>query len=101
MASQKEKVAKEWIELKAQKMELEHRLDELKEVLEGILQDEPERSAEFCGFKFTLSEVEREFFKLSEAKKKIDGRMLKPFITLSKFMQIRTTWAGGDDSLSE
>lgn len=92
-----ELAAKEWIALKADKFLLDQKLEELRAVLEPYLNEQPERSAELAGFKFTLVTQERESFKLKDAKKKIDGRTLQPYITVSTSTQIRTTWRGGED----
>ncbi len=92
-----EEAAREWVDLKSEKMRIENRLDELKKPLEGFLGKQPEKCAEMFGWKFSLVETERESFKLSAAKEKIDGRILKPYITLSKFNQIRTSFKGGEE----
>lgn len=91
-----EEVAREWIELKTSEANLEKKKRELKPELEAYLNDQPEKSAEIAGFKFTLVESSKESFKLKDAKEKLDGRTLAPYITVSSFTQIRTTWRGGD-----
>lgn len=93
-ANSVENSAKEYLDLKLEKAKIEKRIDELKMELEPFLEEQPEKTAEMCGWKFSLIESERESFKLSAAKEKIDGRTLKPFITLSKFNQIRTVFKG-------
>jgi hypothetical protein len=93
-----EKAAKEWIDLKAQKVVLEKRIDELKQVLEPFLGKQKDRTVELKGWRFSLAEIEREYFKLAEAKQKIEHKILKPFIQISKYIQIRTSWQGGEDA---
>lgn len=91
-----EEIAKEWIELKTIEANLEKKKRELKPELESYLKDQPDQKAELNGFQFTLIESERESFKLKDAKEKIDGRTLAPYISVSSFTQIRTTWKGGE-----
>lgn len=91
-----ELAAKEWVDLKSQKVKIETRCEELKKILESYLVDQPEKTALLCGWRFVLSDVEREFFKLAEAKKKLKS-ILKPFITVSCFSQIRMSWQGGEE----
>ncbi len=93
-----EEAAREWTDLKSEKMRIENRLDELKKPIEEFLGKQPEKTAELHGWKFTLVATERESFRLSAAKEKIDGRILKPYITLSKFNQIRTSFRGGEET---
>lgn len=95
-----EDVAKEWIELKTIEADLEKKKRELKPDLEAYLKDQPDQKAEICGFQFTLIQSERESFKLKDAKEKIDGRTLAPYISVSTFTQIRTTWRGGDEKVT-
>lgn len=45
--------------------------------------------AEIAGHKLTLVQFEKESFSLSEAKEKLDLRMLRPFIKKSDVTQIR------------
>lgn len=91
-----EDAASEWMKLKAEKLELERRLEELKKVLEPYLEKQEERTALLGGFEFKLVDSEREFFKLKEAKENLDGRVLKPYLYTTCFSQIRATWKGGE-----
>lgn len=91
-----EQIAIEWIELRGQKMALEKRLEELKNILEPALEEKPNCSMEIDGWKFALVKSEREFFKLKEAKENLDNRILRPYIFTSKYNTIRTTWRGGE-----
>jgi transposase len=45
--------------------------------------------AEIAGHKLSLVEFERESFSLSEAKEKLDLRMLRPFIKSTQVVQVR------------
>jgi hypothetical protein len=92
-----EEVAKEWVVLKSEKLRIEKRAEELKEILEPYLAGQPDQTAEISGFRFKLFEMERETFKLKAAKEKIDGRVLAPYITSSVSTVIRTTWKGGEE----
>lgn len=92
--------AKEWIRLKTEKLGLESRIEETRKILEPYLESQPEGAAELVGFRFKLVTSEREFFKLAAAKEKIDGRILKPYITLSTSNQIRTTFHGKPEEVA-
>jgi hypothetical protein len=89
--------AAEWVKLKGQKLSIEKKCEELKKLLEPYLEDQPEKVALLAGWKFSLVETTREFFRLNEAKEKIDGRVLAPYITKSTFNQIRTFWDGKEE----
>lgn len=95
-----EQAAKEWIQLKEQGMLIEKRLANVKHVLLAHLQEQPDKSCEFIGYKFSLIETSREHFKLKDAKAKIDNRILKPYISITEFTQIRTSFQGNDDELA-
>lgn len=92
-----EDVAQEWLELREKKMLLEKRIDEIKPILETYLALDPSYEMEMCGHKFKLVNSEREFFKLAEAKKNMDGRILRPYITTTSFNQIRVTFCGEEE----
>lgn len=91
-----EAVAKEWIVLKARKNAIEGRLEKLKVVLEPLLESRPEKRAELAGWEFRLNRKTRESFKLGDAKEKIALSVLKPFITVSEYNEIRTTYLAVD-----
>ena len=93
-----EAAAKEYIHLKTDMKCLEKRIEELKAVIEPALREAPEQSAEWHGWKFKLVESSRDSFSLSKAREKIDGRILAPYITTAQVVQIRTTWAGGEEA---
>jgi len=93
----REAAAREWVELKGQQKAIDQRLADLKEVLEPALREAPDQELELVGFKFKLVESERESFSLSKAREKLDGWLLAPYITKSEVVQIRTTWAGGEE----
>lgn len=46
---------------------------------------------EMGGYTVTVVDVERDVFNLKAAREKLDGRILKPFITKSKYPAIRLT----------
>jgi len=92
-----EKAAKDYISLKNRIAKLEKKKEEMGDVLKPWLFTQKDQTAELHGWKFSLVETERENFKLSAAKEKIDGRTLAPFITTSKFTQIRTVFKGLED----
>lgn len=93
-----ENIAQEWLDLKNQKLLTEKRLDNLKPILETYLAEQPDKESEMCGFKFKLVNSERENFRLSEAKKKKGfWKLLKPFVTVSYFNQIRATFCGQEE----
>lgn len=97
-AEDHEVVAKEWIQVTSQLKALEKRKAELKEFLEPYLDSQPGKTSEIVGFKFTLVVGERESFRLKDAKEKIDGRVLAPYITVSAYSQIRSTFQGPDET---
>jgi hypothetical protein len=90
-----EAAAKEWIELKTMEGVIETRRSELKKILEPALEKSPENIIELNGWKFLRLCFDKESFSLSKAKEKIDGRVLAPYITTSKVVQIRCYWKGG------
>lgn len=90
-----EAASKLLIEFKAEKKKLEKRIEELEEVMEPYLEEQPDGMAEFHGFKFTLVKSERENFSLKKAREKIDGRILAPYVTTSQSQYILMTWKGG------
>lgn len=89
-----EDVAQEWLDLKTQKILIEKRIADLKPILEAFLIEQPDFEAEMCGHSFKVTTTARESFKLAEAKKKIDKKLLKPFISVTEFNQIRSTFCG-------
>jgi hypothetical protein len=93
-----EKSAKQYLELKTEKVRIEKQLDVLKKTIAPYLEGFPERKAELCGFEFSLVETERENFKLSAAKEKIEAKVLSPFISVSNYTSIRTTFRGGEEA---
>jgi regulator of replication initiation timing len=86
-----------WVALTSQIKRLEKQKEDLKPQLEKILEKEPENTLELDGWRAILVASERESFRLKEAKEKIDEKVLKPFITHSKYTQIRTSWQGGGE----
>lgn len=96
MRPSKKNLLASWIDVKAQIERLEKEKSELKEKLEKVLEKEPDQTLELNGWKCTLVESSRESFRLKEAKIELDLKVLKPFISISKFTQIRTTWQGGE-----
>lgn len=87
-----EAAAKEWMELKAVEQALEDRRTILKAVLEPALAKAPKNSLVIGNGKFKRVEFPKENFSLKKAKKKIDGRVLAPYITTTNVVQIRAQW---------
>lgn len=83
-------IAKEWLKLKSRQKAIEKKLGDLKKELEPYLNEKDDKSAELEGHKFSLLLSERESFRLKEAKEELDIRLLRPYITISAFSQIRT-----------
>lgn len=86
-----EDTVREYVELKAQSEQLEKAMKRLRNVLEVALSGEPEHKAVIAGFRLVLIEVERDNFNLKKAKEELDGRMLRPYISISKYTQLRLT----------
>jgi hypothetical protein len=84
-----EEAAAEYMRLKAQSAELDAAMKRLRNVLEVAVGAAPEKKAVIAGFKFALVEVERDNFNLKKALEKLDGRVLRPFITTSRYTQLR------------
>lgn len=84
-----DEAAAEYMRLKAQSAELEAALKRIRNVLEVAVGSAPEKRAEIAGFKFALVEVERDNFNLKKALEKLDKRTLRPFITTSRYTQLR------------
>lgn len=91
-----EECAKEWIVLKARKNAIENRLEKLKVVLEPHLEAQPHMRAELAGWEFRINRKKRESFKLKDAKKEVDLEVLSPFITVSEYNEIRTTYLASE-----
>lgn len=93
-----EKAAKEWIILTAQAKKIANRLEELAEFLKPLLEEEPDKAADWNGWRFKLVEYEREAFSLQKARDAgVDGRILAPYISRSQVKFIKPTWQGGDE----
>jgi len=84
-----EEAAQEYLRLKAQAAELEAAMKRLRNVLEVAVGESPDRRAEIAGVTFALVDVERENFNLKKALEKLDRRALRPFITTSRYTQLR------------
>lgn len=80
-----EKAAKEWIELRVSQKEIEKRLSEIKPVLEKALRKAPEKTQ----WGLVLVDISRPTFALKKALEKLDRKILAPFISKSKYAQIR------------
>jgi hypothetical protein len=82
---------------KDQMAALEAVLKRLRNVIEVALADQPEQKAEIAGYRCAVIEVERDNFNLKKALEKLDGRVLRPFITTSKYTQLRVVGTKGDE----
>lgn len=70
---------------------LEAELQPYKAILEEAALNAPGMSMNVDGIKITLSEAEREIFQLADAKQALGNKILKPFIKISMFTQLRVT----------
>lgn len=103
MRPSKKTLIVEWVHTKAQIERLEKKKNELKVKLEAVLEKEPEQTLEIDGWRCVLVKSSRENFSLKEAYEKLDPiemKALKPFISVSKFTQVRTSWQGGSEEPS-
>jgi hypothetical protein len=92
-----EETVRELARLKEESAKLEALMKRLRNVVEVALAGEPDRRAEIAGFVCSVSDVERDNFNLKKALEKLDGRVLRPFITTSKYTQLRIVPAKGDE----
>jgi hypothetical protein len=79
---------REYLKLKAQLAEIEARMKEVRIPIEEALalRGEP---MEIAGFNCTLQPCERENFNLKEARKHIKESVLEPYLSTSRYNQLR------------
>jgi hypothetical protein len=86
-----EEAALEYMRLKAQAAELDAAMKRLRNVIEVAIAEEPEKRAVIAGFRFALVTVERDNFNLKKALEKLDGRVLRPYITTSRYTMLKVS----------
>jgi hypothetical protein len=89
-----EETVREYARLKNEAAELETHLKRLRNVIEVALSGEPEHKATIAGIHLSLVEVERDNFNLKKAMEKLDGRVLRPYITTSRYTMLKLVPAG-------
>ena len=84
-----EDVAREYFEVKDEIKRLEARKDELHPILEARLRKAPKWKETIGGIPLYGRKGSRRNFNLGDAEEVIDGRTLRPFISVSKWFEIR------------
>lgn len=84
----------EYIELKNRRAEIEKQMEEMKPEIEKFLEEQPEKAFQVGNWKINLVHSKKESFNLKKAKENLDGRVLKPYLKVSEFTQIRTVFRG-------
>lgn len=80
----------QYLTIKSQIEALEHALNAFRVGLESAV-EQSDGTLELDGYKLKLIDCTRENFSLKEARRHIDIEILKPYISVSQYKQLRVT----------